>query len=209
MSSESQILKRVPGRKRDEDTRHGILRAAYDLIVEKGFRALTMEDVSDRSRASRSTIYRWWPNKGALATEAYLRELAEETAPDSYGTASEELKANMRTLTHALAGTSGQVLASLLGGARDDPHVLAMCRGMAQGSRRERGRECIRRGIANGEFRPDLDLDAALDALFLPIFVRVLLNLGPCDDEWVDTHASTVMRGMIPNAERAAAEAPR
>lgn len=201
MGTEYEILSRSPGRKRDQATRTAILRAAYDLIAAKGYRLLTIDEVSERSGASRSTIYRWWPTKGALATDAYLGQLAEEAVPGQTNSAVLDIRIAMRILAQALAGTNGEVLASIIGGGRDDPQILAMCMGMATGPRRERGRACFRRGIASGEFRADVNMESALDALFLPIFVRVLLKLGPSSDEWVDELARTVLSGVVAHPE--------
>jgi len=63
--------------------------------------------------------------------------------------------------------------------------------------RRELGRATLQRGIASGELRPDLDVDAALEALIAPIYMRLLMRLGPCDAAWAQRFADTVIRGLV------------
>ena len=63
---------KLPGRPRCEETRSAILRAAHELLEAGGLGAFTIEAVAERSGAAKTTIYRWWPNKGALAMESLL-----------------------------------------------------------------------------------------------------------------------------------------
>jgi len=203
---EAEILARARGRKRDEATQAAILGAAYDLIAAEGYRALTMEGVAAKSGAGKTTIYRWWPSKAALATDAYVSHLNEEAPDPDTGSAIQDLRIAMRNLARSLSGTSGQVLACILGGGRDDPQTLYMFKEKIAGPRRAFGRERLRAGIASGELRPDINVDVVLDALFLPIYVRLMMGLGPCDDEWVDELTKTVLSGIAnpPSATSAA-----
>src|SRR3954462_5406533 len=67
----------MAGRKRSEDSRLAILKAAIDLVGEVGYAGLTIEGIAARSGVGKQTIYRWWPSKAdvlldALATKADL-----------------------------------------------------------------------------------------------------------------------------------------
>ena len=68
------------GRPRSEESHKAILQAAYDLLDETGFSRFTFERVAARAGVSRSTIYRWWSSKGALAMESALGALSEQLA---------------------------------------------------------------------------------------------------------------------------------
>ncbi|QDE88908.1 TetR family transcriptional regulator [Myxococcus xanthus] len=59
------------GRPRDEKVRLAILTAAQELVLEKGYAAVTTADVAERAGAGKQTIYRWWPGKGALVLDAF------------------------------------------------------------------------------------------------------------------------------------------
>ena len=49
------------GRRRSERSNAAIVRATQELLVERGYRELTIESVAARARVGKQTIYRWWP----------------------------------------------------------------------------------------------------------------------------------------------------
>ena len=55
-----------------------------------------------------------------------------------------------------------------------------------------------RRGVAAGQIRPDADLDAMVDALYAPIFLRILLRHRPLDDAFIRHIADLVFSGLRP-----------
>lgn len=60
------------GRPRSEKTKQAILSAAYDLLLENGFGAVTIEKIAERAGVSKATIYKWWSNKAAVVMDAFL-----------------------------------------------------------------------------------------------------------------------------------------
>jgi len=211
---ELEILCRARGRKRDETTRKAILRTAYELIAANGYRALTFEGVAARSGAGKTTIYRWWPTKAALATDALLAEMTPVAAFERTGSAIEDIRLEMHQMAESMSGTNGKVMACILGGGREDPETATVYKEKIVGPRRAIGMECLRLGIMTGEIRADIDVEVALDALFLPIFVRLILGTEPIDAGWVDRLTDTVLKGVaaspskpvaIANAEEPAA----
>src|ERR1700761_3415758 len=66
------------GRPRDESARLRILKAALELMDEMSFTQVTMEGIAERAGASKTTVYRWWPNKAQLAIEAFREAVAPE-----------------------------------------------------------------------------------------------------------------------------------
>ena len=66
------------GRPRDEAARRRILQAALDLMDETAFTQVTMEAIAERAAASKTTVYRWWPNKAQLAIEAFREAVAPQ-----------------------------------------------------------------------------------------------------------------------------------
>ena len=61
------------GRPRSEASRGAIIAAANQLLRGVGLRRMTVEAVAELSGVGKATIYRWWPSKGTLALDAYLR----------------------------------------------------------------------------------------------------------------------------------------
>ncbi len=49
-----------------------ILSASYELLLESGFKAVTVDKIADRAKVSKATIYKWWPNKAAVVMDGFL-----------------------------------------------------------------------------------------------------------------------------------------
>ena len=205
---ELEILSRARGRKRDETTRKAILRAAYDIVAADGYRALTFEGVAARSGSGKTTIYRWWPTKAALATDALLAELPPVAAFERTGSAVQDLRLSLHVMAESLAGENGRVMACILGGGREDAETLRVYKEKIAGPRRDIGRECLKTGILTGEIRADVDIDAALDALYLPMFVKLIMGMGNIETVWVDRLMDTVLKGIAGHPAEAHAIRP-
>ncbi len=65
-------IQRRRGRPRDPQIRGAILRAARELLDELGPASLTMEAVAQRAGVGKPTVYRWWPNRHAVAMAALM-----------------------------------------------------------------------------------------------------------------------------------------
>ena len=185
-----------PGRPRSEESRTAVLRATSELMQEVGLRAMTTEAIASRSGASKATIYKWWPNKYAVALEAFLSEMLAEAADPDTGSADEDFRIVLRGVTHFYASPSGRVFAQLVGEAQFDPLVAVELRDRFVGSRRKLVREVWDRGVARGELRPDVDPEAAIDLVFGPVMYRLVAGHAPLDDAAADAIADAAMRGL-------------
>ena len=63
--------KRPPGRPRSEQARQAILRTTLKILGKNGFSDFKIEEVAARASVGKATVYRWWPNKGALIADAF------------------------------------------------------------------------------------------------------------------------------------------
>jgi AcrR family transcriptional regulator len=189
--------RRGPGRKRDEATRHAILRAAYETLEAEGYGGFTIEAVAARSGAAKTTIYRWWPSKGALAIDSFLDLYQREAPFPQTRSASEDLKANLRLMAKIWGGRYGCIIAGIIAAGQSDAATIELYNERLVKPRREEGRRLLQRGIANGEFRPDIDIEAALDALYGAFYGRLLAWLEPLDPAWAERLCDTVLRGLM------------
>ena len=127
-----------------------MLRATSELLHEVGLRAMTTEEIASRSGASKATIYKWWPNKYAVAIDAFLSEMMAESRDPDTGSARDDLTAVVRGLLHFYTGPSGRVFAQLVGEAQADPSIQQELRTNLVDSRRELFRTIWDRGVAPG-----------------------------------------------------------
>jgi AcrR family transcriptional regulator len=193
-----RIAKAAPGRPRDPQTTASILRATLDLAEELGFDGLSVEGVAARAGVAKTTIYRRWPNVWAIVMDAFLADVTRLAPIQERTTARESLAASMRLLARAYRGRQGKVLRPLLGRAQVEPDLLEAVRTRWVEPRRQVAREVIRRGIDTGELRAGLDADVVLDALYGPLYHRILVpyDNAPLSDAYIDALVDTVFGGL-------------
>jgi AcrR family transcriptional regulator len=177
---------RPQGRPRSEACRQAVLRAAYELLGEGGLSRFTIEQVAARSGVARTTIYRWWPSKGILATEAFLAAVAPQIAVPRTSSVLADIKAQVRLFARVLQGPAGQIVRSIIAAAQSDPETARAFRSGYVAVRRQEVNTLLQEAIARSELPAGLDLEAAADSLYAPLYHRLLLGIGPLDDNWVD-----------------------
>ncbi|MGV0853126.1 TetR/AcrR family transcriptional regulator [Mycolicibacterium phlei] len=188
-------MPRSPGRPRSEQSRLAVLGAASALLQEVGLRAMTTEEIAARSGVSKATIYKWWPNKYAVAVEAFLEELMAESPDPDTGSAREDILGVLRGLAHFYSGASGRVFAQLVGEGQVDDGVRREIQEHLVAPRRALLRAVWDRGVARGELRADVDPEAAVDLLIGPLLYRLMVGREPFDDD-VDGLVAAVLGGL-------------
>ena len=185
-------------RPRGADATASILRAALELGEKAGFDALTVEGIADRTGVAKTTIYRRWPNVSAIVMDAFLSEVTRAAPIREKTTARESFATSMKLLVRAYRGQQGRIMRPLLGRAQVDDRLREAVKTRWVEPRRQIAREIIRRGMANGELRPGLDPDVVLDALYGPIYHRLLVPYGDAgiSDAYVDEVIDTVFGGL-------------
>src|SRR5712664_544992 len=61
---------RAPGRPRSAQANRAIIDAIVELLVDRGYREVTIEAVAARAGVAKTTIYRRWPSKAEMVVEA-------------------------------------------------------------------------------------------------------------------------------------------
>jgi AcrR family transcriptional regulator len=70
------------GRPRDPDAEPRIRRYAVQLLLERGFDGMTVDDVAEAAGVGKATIYRRWASKEELANDA-MADLFDMEIPDA------------------------------------------------------------------------------------------------------------------------------
>jgi AcrR family transcriptional regulator len=189
---------------RGPETTQAILRAALELGEELGFDGLTIEGIAIRSGIAKTTIYRRWPNVGAIVMDAFLADVTRLAPIQTRSTARESFTASMRRLAKAYRGRLGRILRPLLGRAQSDENLREAVRTRWVEPRREIARDIVRRGMKSGELRDGLDPDVVLDALYGPFYHRLLVPYknGILSDAFIDTLVDTVFGGLKPGGRK-------
>lgn len=184
------------GRKRSDKARRAILEATLALLDEKGFVGLSVEGVAARAGVGKATIYRWWKSKAALAMEAFVEGVSDEVAFSHTESACEDLRAKINKVAALYHGQAGRILCEVIALGQSEPDVLTSLETEYLDRRREQIRNVLDRAIAQKEIRPDIDKDVVIEALYAPIFGKMLMKLRRFNREYINAHFDLIMRAI-------------
>ena len=193
--------RRRPGRPRSESVDAAIHAAVIELLDIDGYTGLRVDDVADRSGVSKTTIYRRWPTKAALVV-AVLRRIKDEQIPmPRTGDVQLDLRAIVTDQWASLHDTTfGRALPGLVAEKSTDPE-LAEAIGRLSADRQALVAEVLRRGIATGQLRADLDVDMVVEFLAGPAYYRLLMTGQDLDPETAQRHADALYSGIRSDGE--------
>lgn len=177
-------------------SRRAICRAALDEFAEVGVAGFRMEAVAARAGVGRSTLYRHWPDKATLVTDA-LDGLSTQPDPRhevGASTARQHVEMLLNHLAQALTDSpvSACMPALIHAAATDRSFGDRLHRFSAQ--RRQRLTATIAAGVAAGEFSPTVDPETAAVALSGGVFYRCLMTDDAPDAAFVTQLAASVLR---------------
>jgi AcrR family transcriptional regulator len=189
--------RRPRGRPRSETARLAILAAAGDLMLGGGLAAATMDAIAARAGVSKATIYKWWPSRGAVALDGFLDRVAGTLAIPEGSSARDALTWQIQALVMLFRDTTaGPLMRALAAEAQADPDIARSLRERWLAPRRAVTLEILRSGVAGGEIRADIDLEAVMDELFAPVYYRLLFGHAPLDDGLAATMVAQLLDGI-------------
>ena len=187
------------GRRPTEQVRREVLTAAGALLIGEGMGGFTIEKVAQLSGASKMTIYKLWPSKGALALEGYFTTVEETLAFPDTGNIEADLRSQLHAFVDLLTTThAGRVLAQLIGQAQTDPDLMTAYLSNYSGPRRELAVQRLQTAIRAGQLRADLDPESVVDQLWGACYHRLLLPNQPLDHDFADTLLDNLCGGIGP-----------
>ena len=190
------VVKSGRGRPRCPEVREKILKAAYELLIEVGFIDLTIEGVAAKAEVGKPTIYRRWKCKAELAMDAFLEIITPEITFPNTGSAQDDFREQMYKLVSLMNSPRGEVLANVIACGQGDPDLLKAFRQNWLIPRRQDAQRIFQAGIERGDFRQDIDIEVAIDALYSPFFYRLLLKHQPLNNKFIDSLLEIVFKGL-------------
>jgi AcrR family transcriptional regulator len=139
------------GRPRDPEAEPRIRRYAVQLLLERGFEGMTVDDVAEAAGVGKATIYRRWASKELLANDA-MADLFDLEIPDAdTGSIAGDLRQIYRVaLTFANSEYGRAMIRLAVSEANRDERSAAIYRGVLQ-RRIELTRQALERARARGE----------------------------------------------------------
>lgn len=182
-----------PGRPRSEQTHQAILEATQEVLRERGYGGLSLDEIARRAKVGKRTIYRWWSSKGALVAEAFREDATRRHPTVDTGTVRGDLLSYLSTLFAELANPGKKAaLSTMMAEAQTGGDFAADFTRFVD-DRRALVRHLLERGIQRGELAADTDLDLAVDVLFGVFWYRVLTGDRPLNP----TVAQTLVDGLL------------
>jgi AcrR family transcriptional regulator len=191
-------------RTRDEAARRRVLNSARDLVCKLGPRAVTVDEIAAAAGVGKQTLYRWWPSKSSVIMDALI-ELTDPDPVDLPESTYEALRLQMRRVASMFASRNGELIRELVADSQGNPALAEDFRDRFFAHRRARGAATLEEGIGTGELRPDLNIEDALDVLYGPLWLRLLLGHRPVGPAAADELLELVWPGLKSEPVAAAA----
>lgn len=187
-----------PGRPRQLSVRDAVVSAAGRLLLQAGIKGFSIERVAKLAGASKVTIYKWWPSKGALALDGFYTLVSPSIDKTLTGDTERDLIVQVNSVLVMFRDTAiGPMLAGLISEAQRDPELAVAIRDRYLEPRRLYGVAILEAGRAAGRLRPNFDATTVLDQIYGPIYLRLLVGHAPLTDDLAATLVRTVMTGIV------------
>lgn len=195
--SDTPSGRRHEGPKRSEASKQAVEQAAIKELAEHGWRRFSVDRVARTARASKQTIYRWWPRPAMLVVEATTSQLAEAVSVD--GSPQEKIAAILKPLVDEIRGGDGAHLwRGVLLAAADDSDAGEIFRDWMAKTYKTPLRHILAELANKGMIRRDWDIELALELLLGPIWHRLIAMRGPVNERYPERLAEAVMTNMRP-----------
>ncbi|MCQ4209141.1 TetR/AcrR family transcriptional regulator [Streptomyces longispororuber] len=203
------------GRPRSGDADGRILRAAQDLLTERGYDKFAIDEVAARATVAKTTLYRRWPTKDHLLVALVARIQDEVEVADTgdirrdltvYLTAVATGLDRMRRVGRGAAGEadrSAGVVAELVAAAARHPDVGDAVRGLFA-RRNALPLRLLDHARERGALPPGASSEVLFDQLAGALYYRLLITGAPIGADYVDELVGQVLAGVAttPHPER-------
>ena len=175
-----------------------IMDAVYELLQQTSARDLTMEAVAKRAGVGKPTLYKWWVSKAALIFAMFRERLASQPETLAAETAEQVIRYKVQRLIREFNGLFGKVMADLIAEGQSEPGILSDLYEQHMSLSRASTVADVERGKIAGEFADNTNADLLLDAIFGPLYFRLLLRDRPLTEKYGDELVNQVLRGVRP-----------
>lgn len=170
-------------------------------LLEEGvpLAELSIERVARTAGVGKATIYRRWSGKEELFVDVV--RAAEPPDPELPGTSMrDDLVVLLETLRRrGLATRSSVILHNVYAQMKSSPRIWAAYHASVIAPRRALGMDVLRRGLRDGELRPDVDLELVNDMFVGPMLVRSVMRPdADLPEGLAEEIVDTVLAGLRP-----------
>ncbi|MGW3198640.1 TetR/AcrR family transcriptional regulator [Streptomyces sp. NPDC001118] len=182
------------GRPRSEDADERILKAAHELLLQRGYDRFAMDEAAVRAGVAKTTLYRRWPTKDHLLV-ALVAKIQDEVPVADTGDVRQDLVVYLTAIAGGLnrmrrvgrtAGDdpSAGVVAELVAAAARHPDVGEAVRALFA-RRNTLPLALLDRARERGELRADSSSAVLFDQLAGALYYRLLVTGEPIGPAYV------------------------
>jgi AcrR family transcriptional regulator len=173
------------GRPRSRRAEQAILKATRELLAQRGLGAMSIEEVAGRAGVGKASVYRRWPNKAALALDAFVDDYLAGIPVRDTGTLRGDLLASARDWIRVVTQTpAGRTLAALLAETLTDATLADAWREVVLHRMRDDRRAIVSRAVARGEIPAGADPDLILDLFYGALYHRFINGHLPLSESF-------------------------
>jgi AcrR family transcriptional regulator len=167
--------------RRSETSRRSILDATLRLLSEGDMtvQKLSIEAIAREAGVGKTTIYRWWPSKAAVVTDAFMENHLLHTPVRTDLPVREALETHLGSLIKQYAGPSGRLVSQLIAEGQYDPEARQMFLERFFFDRYQAIVDLVQRGIDNGELSAELDAELLSEMIYAPVYQHLLFGHRP------------------------------
>lgn len=182
-----------PGNRRGEVVRQAVLQAALDTLGDEGYAGVTMDSVAARAGVHKTTVYRRWPDKEALLTDAVLHATITPFSLPDTGNIDADVLTAAQARADWLTGPFGRPLVAMIGagGAQAAGVSLAIERIFSE--RRAATQARLDEAARADQLPAGVDADAFLRTLLAPIYFALLVTQEPVTPQLVSRAATIAL----------------
>jgi AcrR family transcriptional regulator len=183
-----------------------IVDAVLEQVIAVGIDGVSIEQVAARAGVAKATVYRRWPNKEALILDA-VTSVAVELPPLSGTSTRDDLVTLVDSMRRRGAepaispeSTASRLYPCMIAEGARHPEIAAKYKQVVVEQRRQAVRAVIRRGIATGELRSDIDVETMLLLIVAPMLVQLYMWSPGIDlpRDSPATYVEAVLDGLRP-----------
>jgi len=179
--------------RRGAAVRTAVLTATLDELAERGFAALTMDNVATRAGVHKTTVYRRWPDRESLVTDAVLEVASQDFPVPDTGSLDDDLVTWLRTLGAWLGGQVGRPLVAMLTSDAARLPAIGDAKRAFFTTRVGVLAQRLEVAVAAGQLPRGVDAVRLLGALVAPLYLNLLVVDRPVTPEDCDRAARAAL----------------
>jgi AcrR family transcriptional regulator len=180
---------------RTADVTQRVRQAVLELLISGGEEQCTFQNVARRAGVERSTLYRRYPNRWMMMSDAFAAANVDDLSFEPTGSFRGDLICHLSRVASVLGSPLGMAMLAASVVSRLDP-ASREAAGSFWEFRKRQQEPFVRAAIERGELDPGVSLEELFAAADGPLYFRLLIIGRPIDRQWLETTAEQVCRAF-------------